>query len=125
MFSAKELFRSVSDELIQISRRVAQYVGPAASAATVEAQPRKKQRRARKNIDFEGEERQYPRVQLPPRTACEIVPEEEQRMADFLDEFGFDVVGPEGPLGVSTLRVNPNSVFRFLTTYDAALFSRR
>ena len=40
-------------------------------------------------------------------------------MADFLDKLGVDVVGPEGPLGVSTLSVNPNSVFRFLTTYDA------
>ena len=69
----------------------------------MDTQPKQKKPRARKNVDFEGEESQYPRVKLPQRTACEIDPEQEKRMADFLDKFGFDVVGPEGPLGVSTL----------------------
>ncbi len=54
--------------------------------------PKEKRRRARKNVDFEGEERQYTRVPLPERTACEIDPEQERRMADFR------------ALGVSTLK---------------------
>ncbi len=53
------------------------------SAATVDTQPKKRKRRARKNVDFDGEVLQ--RLPLPTPTACEIDPDEETRMEEYDD----------------------------------------
>ncbi len=77
------------------------------SAATVDTQPKKRKRRARKNPEFDGEELQH--LPLPTPTARKMDPDDENRMEEYVDERGIDVVGPEGPLRLSTLQSFLNS----------------